>query len=52
MLLIILYDCIMLVGMTGYTDDSVTTIRDDVVISIVHTGSDGVYIVRWEPYEL
>ena len=35
MLLIIQYDRVMLVQITTYTDDSVTTIRDDVAISIV-----------------
>ena len=32
MLLIVLYDGGMLVWMTWYTDDSVTTIRDDDVV--------------------
>ena len=35
MLLIVLYDGVMLVWMTWYIDDSVTTICDDVTISIV-----------------
>jgi len=40
MLLIDLYDEVMLVRMTWYTDDSVTAIHDDVAISIVHAGCD------------
>ena len=35
MLLIVLYDSVMLVRMNWYTGDSVTTIRDDIAISII-----------------
>jgi len=53
MLLIVLYDCGMLVRMTWYTvDASVPTIcGDDVDISIVHVGCDDKCIVQREPYE-
>ena len=34
LLIVIYYDGVMLVQMTSYTDDSVTTIRDDVVMML------------------
>ena len=49
-MLIVLYDGIMLVRMTWYTDDSVTTIHDDIAISIV-CRCDELCIVRGEQYE-
>ena len=48
----ILYDGVMFVRMTWYTDDSVTTIRDDVMLlSVLYVRCDEIYIVRWEQYE-
>jgi len=53
MLLIVLYDGGMLVWMTWYTDDSVTTIRDDDVVSlsVLYVECNEIYIVPWERYE-
>ena len=39
MLLIVIYDDFMLLQITWYTNDSVTTIRDDVMpLSVVYVG--------------
>ena len=48
----VLYDGVMFVRMTWYTDDSVTTIRDNVMsLSVLYVRSDEIYIVRWERYK-
>ena len=51
--MIVFYDSVMLVRMTWYTDDSVTTIRDDDVVSlsVLYVECNEIYIVRWERYE-
>jgi len=48
----VLYDGVMFVRMTWYTDDSVTTIHDDVMLlSVLYVGYDEIYIVQWERYK-
>ena len=53
-LLIVLYKGAVLVRMTWYTDDSVTTIHDDddvVMMSVLYVRCHEYCIVQWEPYK-
>ena len=48
----VLYDGVIFIWMTWYTDESGTTIRGDVMsLLVLYVGCDEIYIVQWERHK-